>query len=208
MARYNSAHKEATRQRIIDRAGRRFKREGVDVAGISALMSDASLTNGAFYAHFESKADLVCAVISDQLQRQRDAYGGTPFTRERFEQFARAYLSPEHRADHEGGCPSAAMLEDVVHSDARTRHHYTEGMLAMIDDVAAFLPSEDARVRAAGLFASMIGTLQLSRAIDDPDLSNALLVQGLEGILDLIARYCADSRVAQTAAESPGTPAA
>ncbi len=208
MARYNSAHKEATRQRIIDRAGRRFKREGVDGAGISALMSDASLTNGAFYAHFESKEDLVCAVVSDQLQRQRQAYGGEPFTRERFEQFARLYLSPEHSADHEGGCPSAALLEDVVHSSARTRHHYTAGMLAMIDDVAAFLPAEDARVRAAGLFASMIGTLQLSRAVDDPELSRALLQQGLQGILDLIARYCADSLVAQPVAETPGTPAA
>ena len=35
-----------------------------------ALMTDAGLTNGAFYAHFESKDDLVANVVADQLATQ------------------------------------------------------------------------------------------------------------------------------------------
>ena len=54
--RYSTDHKQATRQRILEAAGRRFKKQdGIDGAGVAAVMSDAGLTNGAFYAHFMSK---------------------------------------------------------------------------------------------------------------------------------------------------------
>ena len=53
--RYSREHKQAMRQRIIEAAGRRFKTDGIDGSGIAALMADAGLTNGAFYAHFDSK---------------------------------------------------------------------------------------------------------------------------------------------------------
>src|SRR5436309_7813546 len=53
--RYSKGHKQETRQRIVEAAGRRFKQDGIDGAGIATVMSDAGLTNGAFYAHFASK---------------------------------------------------------------------------------------------------------------------------------------------------------
>ena len=71
MARYDTEHKAQTRQRIIETAGRRLKRNGIDGSGVAALMTDAGLTNGAFYAHFESKDDLVANVVADQLATQR-----------------------------------------------------------------------------------------------------------------------------------------
>ena len=57
--RYGKEHKQATRRRIIDTAGRRFKGDGIDGSGVATLMADAGLTNGAFYGHFTSKEDLV-----------------------------------------------------------------------------------------------------------------------------------------------------
>ena len=74
MARYGKEHKEATRRRIIEAAGRRFKRDGIDGSGIATLMADAGLTNGAFYAHFDSKDDLVATTVADQLREQRESY--------------------------------------------------------------------------------------------------------------------------------------
>ena len=77
--RYGDGHKQATRQRILEAAGRRFKQDGIDRAGIAAVMSDAGLTNGAFYAHFASKEDLVANVLADRdvsdqlLARSREA---------------------------------------------------------------------------------------------------------------------------------------
>ena len=70
--------RQATRQRIIDTAGRRFKRDGIDGSGIATFMADAGLTNGAFYAHFDSKDDLVATVVADQLHKQADNYSSAP----------------------------------------------------------------------------------------------------------------------------------
>ena len=71
MARYGKEHKQATRRRIIETSGRRLKRDGIDGSGIATLMADAGLTNGAFYAHFDSKEDLVATTVADQLSEQR-----------------------------------------------------------------------------------------------------------------------------------------
>ena len=49
MARYDKEHKQATRQRILDTAGRRFKAGGIDGSGVATLMAGAGLTNGAFF---------------------------------------------------------------------------------------------------------------------------------------------------------------
>ena len=53
--RYEKGHKDATRQRIIDTASRQFRENGVAAVGIAGIMSDAGLTNGAFYAHFSPR---------------------------------------------------------------------------------------------------------------------------------------------------------
>src|SRR5215217_6754289 len=76
--RYGKDQKQATRQRILEAAGRRFKHDGIDGAGVAVVMSDAGLTNGAFYAHFASKEDLVAHVIADQLRAQRHSFDSRP----------------------------------------------------------------------------------------------------------------------------------
>src|SRR3954470_4237546 len=40
LMRYTKDHKQATRQRILEAAGRRFKQHGIDGAGVAAVMSD------------------------------------------------------------------------------------------------------------------------------------------------------------------------
>src|ERR687897_2181950 len=79
--RYGKDQKQATRRRIVQAAGRRFKRDGIDGAGVATVMSDAGLTNGAFYAHFESKEDLVANVLADQLRDQRQSFDDRPSDR-------------------------------------------------------------------------------------------------------------------------------
>src|SRR3954471_7931241 len=108
MARYGKEHKDATRRRILEAAGERLKRDGIDGSGIATVMTDAGLTNGAFYAHFASKDDLVATTVADQLREQRDGFFGRPGTG--VEQLVREYLSVQHRDDAEHGCPSAALL--------------------------------------------------------------------------------------------------
>jgi len=64
VARHDKEHQQATRQRILDTAGRRFKTAGIDGSGVTTLTADAGLTNGAFCAHFSSKDDLVANITA------------------------------------------------------------------------------------------------------------------------------------------------
>src|SRR4051794_22695393 len=124
--RYGKDHKQATRQRIVEAAGRRFKRDGIDGAGVATVMSDAGLTNGAFYGHFSSKEDLVENVLADQLRAQRRSFEAEPPDRAGLEAFIRSYLSPEHRDQGAEGCPTAAMVDEIARRPAATKRVFTD----------------------------------------------------------------------------------
>ncbi|MFF3850361.1 TetR/AcrR family transcriptional regulator [Streptomyces sp. NPDC002328] len=190
MARYGKEHKQATRQRIIETAGRRFKRDGIDGSGISTLMADAGLTNGAFYAHFASKDDLVATAVADQLRTQyanviEQAAPGIAGV----EQIVRWYLSPQHRDSPDDGCPSAALLDEIGRCADEAKQAYTDGVLAVIDGIAARLAPADPRsvhTKTLSVYAMMVGTLQLSRALADRRLSDELLDEGIRNALTLL----------------------
>src|SRR4051794_15846373 len=187
--RYKKDHKQATRRRILEAAGRRLQQDGIDGAGVAAVMSDAGLTNGAFYAHFASKEDLVANVLADQLQAQRQSFEAESPDRAGLEAFIRAYLSPQHRDQCGDGCPSAALLDEIVRRPAATRQVFTDELLGIADDIGARLDPPDAdaaRTDALTLFALMIGILQLARALTDGALSDQLLTRGVETALQLL----------------------
>ncbi|TMK82809.1 MAG: TetR/AcrR family transcriptional regulator [Actinobacteria bacterium] len=190
MARYGKEHKEATRRRIVEAAGRRLKRDGIDGSGVAALMADAGLTNGAFYAHFASKEDLVATAVADQLHEQLERYRAAAPGRAGVERMVREYLSVEHRDNVEHGCPSAALLDEIGRGTDATKRAYTEGVLAIVDDIAARLKPDDpvsARGKTLSLFAMLIGTLQLSRALANRRLADEILEQGIQNALALLA---------------------
>jgi TetR/AcrR family transcriptional regulator, transcriptional repressor for nem operon len=189
VARYGKQHKQATRQRILEAAGRRFKRDGIDGAGIATLMADAGLTNGAFYAHFASKQELVATAVADQLRDQHASIGALAPDLAGVEQYVRAYLSVQHRDNPDDGCPSAALLDELGRCTDPTKQAYTDGLLAVIDDIAARLAPDDppsARAKTLSVFALMVGTLQLSRALADPQLADQVLEQGIHNALALL----------------------
>jgi TetR/AcrR family transcriptional repressor of nem operon len=181
MARYGPEHKQATRRRIIDTAGRRFKTDGFDGAGIATLVADAGLTNGAFYGHFSSKDDLIAAVVAEQLARQAEGIEAMPAGLASVRDFIADYLSPAHRDDVSGGCPSAAMLDEVGRRDRATRAAYTAGASRLTSAIARHLSADgtvtedDARSRAIGVLTLLVGALQSARAVDDAQLSEQIL---------------------------------
>ena len=125
-------------------------------------MSDADLTNGAFYGHFASKEDLVATAITEELGDQRENLLALEPGRAGLEQFVRAYLSVQHRDDPGAGCPSAALLDEVGRCSDPIRQAYTDGLMRIMDDIAVHLTPDDprsARVTMFGIFAVMVGTL-------------------------------------------------
>ncbi|MFL6107812.1 MAG: TetR/AcrR family transcriptional regulator [Marmoricola sp.] len=163
---------------MIETAGRRFKSDGIDGSGIATLVSDAGLTNGAFYGHFASKDDLVASVVAQQLADQVSVVNSLPAGLASVEQFLRDYLSPAHRDDLAGGCPSAALLDEIGRCDVAIREAYTEGASAMVQAIARHLDDGDSQrtsERALGLFTLLVGSLQAARAVTDPELSDRIL---------------------------------
>ncbi|KUM68096.1 MULTISPECIES: TetR/AcrR family transcriptional regulator [Streptomyces] len=186
MVRYAKEHKQVTRQRILEKAGHRFKQDGLDGSGVSTLMSDAGLTNGAFYAHFASKDDLVANVVADQLRTQIAAYDTLRPGRTGLEDLIREYLSPGHRDNPGAGCPSAALLDEIGRCGDATKQAYTDGARRILDEIAARLTPGDpqsARGKAIGLYTMLVGTMQLSRALSDRTFADEVLEKGIENAL-------------------------
>lgn len=188
--RYTKEHKQETRQRIVERAGRRLKRDGIDGSGVATLMKDAGLTNGTFYAYFASKDELVATAVADQMRAQHESIVAQAAPgRAGLEQLIRWYFSIEQRDNVEDGCPNAALLDEIGRSTDPTRQAYTDGALVLIDGFAARLAPHDpssARLKSLSLLGMMAGTLQLSRALTDRQLADQLLEQGIHNALALL----------------------
>jgi TetR/AcrR family transcriptional repressor of nem operon len=174
---------------MIDASASRFKRDGFDGAGISTLVADAGLTNGAFYGHFTSKDDLIATVVGEQIGAQVAIVEALPPGIESVETFVREYLSPAHRDDPGSGCPSAALLDEITRQDRVTREAYTHGAKGMIAAITRLLDAgddESAQDRAIGLYTLLVSSLQLARAVTDPELSDRILASAHRNAMALI----------------------
>ncbi|ESX14497.1 TetR/AcrR family transcriptional regulator [Mesorhizobium sp. M0924] len=184
--RYEKGRKEASRDRIVEVAAQRFRGDGIAASGLAAIMGDAGLTNGAFYPHFQSKAELVreslvAALESQSQQLQEVLAAGGP------EMGIAAYLSAEHRDNPGAGCASAALLPELARQPPETRQVYTERLLVLVRQLSAVLPqTKDPEAAALGVFATLIGTLQLARAAAGTELSDRILAAGADAARSLI----------------------
>jgi TetR/AcrR family transcriptional regulator, transcriptional repressor for nem operon len=161
------------RRRILDVASRLFRDKGFDAVSVAEVMKAAGLTHGGFYGHFSSKDDLIAQTLAHVLAV--DAGGGGDFRA-----YVEAYLSPRHRDNAAGGCPTAGLAAAIRHQTPAARSVMTEGLRSQIDRIGKALPELDAADRrgvAIGSWAAMVGAVILARAIDDPVLSDEVLEQ-------------------------------
>lgn len=182
MTRYTPDHKAATRRRLLAASARRFKRDGLDGSGIASLVSDAGLTNGAFYGHFSSKDDLIATVVADQLSAQVARLESIA-SAEDMAAFIRQYLSPQHRDDPAEGCPSAALLDEIARQSEPVRAAYTKGADRVIAVLAERLAGDNTRARAISLFTLLVSSMQLARAVTEPSLSDEVLDSAYDSAL-------------------------
>lgn len=178
--------REANRGRILEAAGGLFREKGFDAVSVAEVMKVAGLTHGGFYGHFESKDDLIVQTIAHIFDT--GAPGPGP---EGLKADLDAYLSPLHRDDVAGGCPTAALIADVRRQAPAARLAMTEGFRSQIDRIAGAISREEtpeARRQAIGTLASMVGALVLSRTIEDPSLSLEILRETRAWIGDRAAR--------------------
>ena len=186
--RYEKGHKDTTRQHIIEVASRQFRGHGVAAVGLAGIMSDAGLTNGAFYSHFDSKEDLVQAVLAKALDRREDRLRAVAADNAGLETMIRDYLSPRHRDRPDDGCPTAALVAEVARHPKATRDAFTAKVSTFIELIATQISAGSAEARrrnAVAIYGLMVGTLQLARAVNDKKLSDEILESGVTAALAL-----------------------
>lgn len=163
----------ANRTRILNAASALFRDRGFDAVTVSEVMKAAGLTHGGFYGHFASKDDLIARTVAHALT-PTDGVSGN------LQAYLDAYLSPHHRDRAATGCPTASLASPLRHQSPEARAAMTKGLNSQIDRIADVLPGADAaetRRAAIGSWAAMVGAVILARAVDDPALSDEILME-------------------------------
>ena len=181
-----TAAKEASHERIVSVAARAIRRSGYDGTGVAAIMKEAGLTHGAFYAHFASREAMLAEAASRACAEAAAAAAGVVASvrpEQALASMLHAYLSREHQEQVEMGCPLAALGSETPRQAPEVRRATTRHIKEMIDLVArqsADWGQPGAHERALVTVATMVGTLLLARAVDEPSLSSSLCEAALK----------------------------
>ena len=168
----------ANREKILEVAGTLFRERGYDGIGVADIMKRAGLTHGGFYGHFDSKEDLAAEITSRVLSGEAWLERLTGVPNPTVADVVRKYLTPRHRDDAGRGCLFAALASDVVRQPKSVRRAFTDGLRRRVDAVTSLVRGRSAaarRRRALATMAGLIGAMILSRAVDDPRLSDEIL---------------------------------
>ena len=181
--RYDREHKARTKDRILDVAARAIRASGPDKVAVAAVMAEAGLTHGGFYAHFPSKDALISAAVGrmfdDATERNRLMREGAD-TSAALGAYIDAYLSRVHRDAPETGCPLPALSAELSRLGPAARGALGEGLTRMTDQLARRLAEltpapADLRALSASMIAEMVGAMALARAVADPVQSDQIL---------------------------------
>lgn len=182
MARYGGGHGDRTREKILHAAALAFKADGLNTVGIGRLMGKAGLTHGGFYAHFSSKDALVQEALVRSLRGTSttllQAAANTPPYG--LGGVIRSYVSRQHR-DHpqaEGSCVLPTLAAEVARQAPEVRRAFTATLAGLIEELSALSRAGDPATRRAEVLpvlSGMVGAVMLSRAVSDPELSDAIL---------------------------------
>ncbi|PTB19580.1 TetR/AcrR family transcriptional regulator [Trinickia symbiotica] len=177
--RYSAEHKQETRARILDAAGRIFRREGYGGSGIEGVTKEAGVTNGAFYGHFKSKSEAFRTVVLTGLEQLRLAIADMKAARGKrwLKPFIDFYMGAKRTCDIGESCALPSFSPEVVRADFETRAAYEAELRRLIDEVSTGLAGGSGKERddaAIALLAMLSGGVTLARAVADPALSERI----------------------------------
>jgi len=168
--------KAETRQRILDAAGPLFRRYGIDGVGVDAIMHEAGLTHGGFYAHFASKEALAAEVAVADLARSAakwEAISREPDPAAALARIVGPYLDPAHVAAVDRGCALPALGAELARRPEACAS-LAEPIRTMLAALQRCRP-EDGAPGAMVRLSCMVGAVLLARLSRDPTLAAALL---------------------------------
>ncbi len=178
-----TARRTETHQRILDAAGRLFRRNGIDGVGVDAVMKEAGLTHGGFYAHFASKDALaaeVCRGLLENAASNWDRISRTEPPGAALERIVRSYLDPD-KIESGIGCPLTSLGPDMARRSA-SRSAIGGAVSGMVEALTRVIPGRR-RDRALASLSTLVGAVVLARVARDPVLARDILDAAAANIL-------------------------
>lgn len=187
---YSPEHKSRTRQNILQSARYLFSTNGFNEVTVNQVMEDCSLTRGAFYAHFKSKADLYQQALkfsaskSELAKTKPDDLSNKQWV----EKLLDIYLSEEH-INGIRPCPLAFLATDIASRDSETKHTYQQAYQSMNHIINQYMgiTSQNGKSSVLSLTSMIIGGVAIARTMENQDSAKSILYscrQQAQQILD------------------------
>ncbi len=172
---YGREHRQRTRERIVGSARELFNLRGFDEVSIGDIMRRAGLTHGGFYRHFSSKGELYAEVVAISYDFDSAAAVGV----------IGAYLSRRHLDNRARGCPLITVPSDVARADPAVKRAFERVFRSMVYCFARDLGGKGPKSRPLAIAAICVGAMSVARAVEDPELADALREAARECALHL-----------------------
>jgi len=194
--RYDADHKARTRLRLLTEAAILLRESGPDGLSVAVLMKRQGLTHGGFYAHFESKDDLIEQAIDTMFDKTCERFA----TRTRGLSPAQGllayvdyYLSQPHINRPGQGCPVPACGGDVARLGPEARRRFEDGVRRLQDLIAIQLEMSgvavvEAKVQAVTLLAQLSGAVVMARAVKTPAMQKHIAWTTRQTVLQSLGR--------------------
>ncbi len=189
--RYDAEHKERTRVRLLTEAAIMLREEGPYGLSVVTLMKRQGLTHGGFYAHFESKDDLIARAIDVMFDRNCERF----LLRTRgldgeaaLSSYIAYYLSPAHVNKPGQGCPIPAIAMDVARMEPLARKHFEQGVGRLATLVAKPFErlgrSQDAaQSEALTLLGELSGAVIMARGVKTTAMSRQICTSAFRTVM-------------------------
>jgi TetR/AcrR family transcriptional regulator, transcriptional repressor for nem operon len=193
-----------------------LREHGPDGLSVATLMKRQGLTHGGFYAHFESKDDLIEQAIDVMFDKTCERFA----TRTRglsphqgLMAYIEHYLSLPHVNKPGQGCPVPACSGDIARLGATPRRRFEAGLRrlqALIGaqfEMMGFAPDE-AYTQAVVLLSELAGAVVMARAVKSAEAQKHIVDNARQVITERLSRSVTTSTDAvethHMSTEAPG----
>ena len=173
-----------TREKLLDTAIQLVWQSNYDSVGVNEICARAGVTKGAFYHHFDSKADLYVAASRhywEEIKKELDAIYSPSFTGlenlENLIQFVVARKGGHGLDDAAGGCDS---------NEVAGCPFFTCGGQVGVGEEKVRQASIEMAENGLRYYVALVRSLKADGVLEgdpDPDLVSRLLFQQMQGLL-------------------------
>ncbi|MFC5741260.1 TetR/AcrR family transcriptional regulator [Dyella tabacisoli] len=188
------ARSQVQRARILDAAAKSFTAEGIHAASMATVAKTAGMSVGLIYRYFESKSDIVQALIEQEVEETRIAFHEIGSSGELLDGILDAF-APWRRARAAGDTVNVALAHEIIaeatrvpaiaeamqRADEAYREIFSEWIHDRALDQGIELSPAQVRQRALLLHIMIDGLF--ARAILEAGLKRTTLKSALRGLM-------------------------